>query len=87
MGVLYKKNKKQHQMLDQNIDEENPTDYDLIQWRSCCFVIDKSMVFFSAQLFISLFVLCFCVFRLINPELPSGARQMWSATFTFILGT
>ena len=74
-------------MPDQKIDVENPLrpQGEVTHWRSCCFLIDKAMALFLAQLFIRIFVLCFCVIRLLNPDLPEGARQCWTATLTFIL--
>ena len=54
-------------------------------WKSCCFLIDRVVLFFFTQLIISVGVMSFCVYQLIQDE-DHESRQYYSSTLTFLIG-
>ena len=70
----------EHKFVCNDDDSQSET-----RWKSCCFIMDKAVVFFFAQLTISLFIMTFCVSMLIQPD-SLESRQYYSGTLTFILG-
>ena len=57
-----------------------------LQWKSCCFLVHKGMVFFLAQLVLSVCLLAFCIFQLTNDSVPITEKQFYTGTMTFIFG-
>ena len=58
------------------------------RWVSCCFKIDRGILFFIAQLAISLMVLFFCVYQLTQDNTAGdlSSRQFYSGTISFLVG-
>lgn len=54
-------------------------------WKSCCFVIDKRMFLFCAQLSISLIILLFCVFKLYKSD-TCEAQSLYGNMLITLLG-
>ena len=55
-------------------------------WRSLCFACEPRSTVFFARLCVSLLVLGFCMYKLIQTE-DCATSQYYSGTLTFLLGT
>ena len=55
-------------------------------WKSCCFKVDPRTAFFFSQLFISIFVLFFCMIQLLISESDCGREQVYIGLITLIIG-
>jgi len=57
-----------------------------VVWESCCFRLDRALAFFFAQFFITLAIICFCIYQLVQASITYEARQYYSGTLTFLMG-
>lgn len=54
-------------------------------WDSCCFSLDKRATLFFSQLFISITVIIFCIYQLLNSS-SCETDTLYSGILTLILG-
>ncbi len=55
-----------------------------VQWRSCCFTVNRDMITFLAQFFVSMTVLVFC---LVQSTMTAGeARSTYISLATLVCG-
>ena len=55
-----------------------------LQWDACCFRCEKDLIIYLGKYSISLLVLLFCMYMLMNPN--NQGKEYYSAQISFVLG-
>lgn len=55
------------------------------RWQSCCFEVDKRVVLFGAQLFVSTYIASFCMYQLVTLK-NCEAQTLYTGILTFTIG-
>jgi hypothetical protein len=68
------------------MEENNQSEIDAVEWKSCCFNLDKDFVKFFVQVAISLMILSLSIYKLIIITDSDDDKSLYVSLLTLILG-
>lgn len=69
-----------------DMEEKSHVPRERDSWKSCCFEVDRAILVYFGQLFLSIWVLCFCAIMLIRANGDCDRSSPYIGLISFILG-